>query len=62
MTIHKSTENGIIWKLDADDKQRNSTDNDFMMGNGHFIIYGNNPRAMDTEMARIASIKKPIIL
>ena len=62
MTIHKSTENGIIWKLDADDKQRGSTDNDFMMGNGHFIIYGKNPRAMDAEMARIASIKKPFIL
>jgi hypothetical protein len=61
MTIHKVTGNGIVWRLDADDKREEGTDSDFMMGNGHFILYGDNPMAMDAEMARCMSIKKTII-
>lgn len=57
MTIHRMTGNGIIWKLDADDKKRYNTDCDFMMGNRHYSIYGDNLRAMETEMARINTQK-----
>ena len=58
MTIHKVTDNGIVWRLDAHDKREAGTDRDFMMGNGHFTLYGDNPRSMDAEMARCMSIKK----
>ncbi len=61
MTIHKVTDNGIVWRLDADDKRDAGTDSDFMMGNGHYTLYGDNPRAMDAEMALRMSIKKTII-
>ena len=61
MVLHKSTDNGIIWKLDDDDKRRAKTDQNYMMGNGRFTIYGNDPRFMDAEMARCMSITKPII-
>ena len=61
MTVHKSTGNGIIYKLDDDDKRRENTDRNYMMGNGHFTIYGNDPKTMDSEMARCMSIKRTII-
>lgn len=61
MTIHRTTDNGIIWKLDADDKKRYNTDCDFTMGNRHYSIYGDNPRAMETEMERIMNTKTTII-
>ena len=62
MIIHKLTDNGIIWKLDNDDKRKANTTCDFMMGNGHYTLYGGNPRAMDAGLARCMAIKKPIII
>ena len=58
MELYKSTDNGIIWKLDDDDKRRANTDRNYMMGNGRFTIYGNDPRFMDAEMARCMSITR----
>lgn len=55
MELYKSTDNGIIYKLDDDDKRRYNTEQNFFMGNGHFGIYGNDPKWMDAEMARCAS-------
>ena len=57
----KDLKTGESWKLDDDDKRRAKTDQNYMMGNGRFTIYGNDPRFMDAEMARCMSITKPII-
>lgn len=61
MELYKSTDNGVIWKLDDDDKRRDNIDQNYMIGNGRFIIYGNDPRGIDAEMARCMSITKPRI-
>ena len=61
MELYKSTDNGVIYKLDDDDKRRDNTDKNYFMGNGHFCFYGNDPLWMDVEMARCMSIKRTII-
>ena len=61
MELYKSTDNGVIWKLDDDDKRRANTDQNYMIGNGRSTIYGNDPRGIDAEMARCMRITKPNI-
>ena len=61
MKFVKSTDVGVIYKLDDEDKRRDNTECDYFIGNGHFSLYGNSVAYLQAEMARCMSITRPRI-
>ena len=47
-----STDVGVVYKLEDDDKKRYGITDDYMIGNRQYNLVGNNPSELVKEMMR----------
>ena len=52
MVAISTTDVGTVYKLDDDDKKRYSITDNYMIGNRHYTLIGNNATELAKEMKR----------